>query len=1388
MAAVWAHEWCHLLTATALVAGGACSGYSYKQIYTFENLFLSIFRRRVELPLQQNDLHSRVIRHAGWIGSLFIALVATFLSSTSASISWPFVAQGSDDVFDWSHGGRAAFLCGVWKTALEAVGSDMLGIPSADKRGHHDASVFHCGNFGVILIGRASRAEVRILIGRASRAEVMATLQKMIEVTMVRGAQSGGLMTYWSIAKGYKGARTRVVNGKRSDLAELLMLKFLRREAIHALTSTPSGQRESAAPEVFQGHTRFATSSITNLEGAHPHQWTPPRLQSFWYLNRKGYLKRVVRSVEIFVTHNGDFDFWKVNGTTIPLEKLQSWLPGVLDAPLPSPVDSCAIPGLLDILRTQGLWNRSVRFACIFGLGAENGIDDPLPSFEEITLMGQLFETTLESVLQTSTHFKGDTLPELRARLKANLYIRAQGDQKDLFERTQLFTGKAEEIKASLDRFIECAVDAFFDNDLLHATRFFLQQAKGSFGLVVSCSLEADKEVIVAAQGQTMSVAFYPHAGLVLFGSELAATKAALLLESHHGRRSSRRSGRRISMGDVSGAGYSSGAYRVDLDAFAGELVRVSWNDAKAGSGFCFSAQNKGYSHRTIMECGGYSVQTTLANVRESASELMSTLRERQVPLHDNPLVLNLPETVKDPVGKDIADIPRVLHLIQAEWAEGAGMNRVTAYNFYRDLRQVLKNKASAGEEHDPRRLDLLITGCEVSLWVAEQFAADLKSVLPELNVVAFSANKVLGLLGQVFPLPTIGHQFSHDFDGTLVLLVSHSGGTFAPLAVANLMKAFSSRLFVVTSEWDTQIGLALHRNNTGLLNASVFSTNVGFRPAEPSSVSLIAIQQMLTQLLLYIINREAKELGAAGEIRGYELAQLESMNQDCIKALEDIVGVTRHGEPIIGPTAAQGLRQQGRTWAQHVLEAPIAWILSAMYIVITVVAGVPPASTLYSFLGDDATVPKLFLLVDAVLYVFLPLWITFLLRLLHGRTVLHRLGTRTVVVGDVPWVSQSIDAFLSKLFACSYSIASIHVLSGNPADHFVHRHTHRVVRGTLLAVGRPDSRLNGLASTEQAVNLSVKQASSIANLTSTCESITLGHAPDQLNLTANHIVLTDARKRFLCELLGTNRLQLRNDSSTDSPAIRTPNITDFSKRLSNKMWERITSPKAAGPRGRVRRSELFPRPTRMKNREASGMLGQLYSLQGEKGEGDGMGARVDSSGSLQESIAKDIQLGTKIEVADEPYFGKGLEDCYPTATTIELMRMQVGVQHIYESRIASLQRCVAFMVMFHEMGSQVQNFWPRVSLGFLGYNMARTQSCMRIATTSSPVTASDLRNRMLEIRESVAVARLKKVVLKDSIDPITTRQESPVISPAELQLEMHLEKFSFDALGNSPS
>ena len=76
-------------------------------------------------------------------------------------------------------------------------------------------------------------------------------------------------------------------------------------------------------------------------------------------------------------------------------------------------------------------------------------------------------------------------------------------------------------------------------------------------------------------------------------------------------------------------------------------------------------------------------------------------------------------------------------------------------------------------------------------------------------------------------------------------------------------------------------------------------------------------------------------------------------------------------------------------------------------------------------------------------------------------------------------------------------------------------------------------------------------------------------------------------------------------------------------------------------------------------------------------------------------------------------------------------------MQEIYEGRFASLHRLVAFFVMFHAMAKKVQDFWPRVSFGLLGYDMSRSQSIMRIATTASPVSGADVRHKMVELAET---------------------------------------------------
>jgi len=102
------------------------------------------------------------------------------------------------------------------------------------------------------------------------------------------------------------------------------------------------------------------------------------------------------------------------------------------------------------------------------------------------------------------------------------------------------------------------------------------------------------------------------------------------------------------------------------------------------------------------------------------------------------------------------------------------------------------------------------------------------------------------------------------------------------------------------------------------------------------------------------------------------------------------------------------------------------------------------------------------------------------------------------------------------------------------------------------------------------------------------------------------------------------------------------------------------------------------------------------------------------------------------VEPSNEKYLGEQLRSEAPQqADPYQLVETQYTSMRLYETRVASMQRFVAFCVMFHELGLEVQDWWSAVSFGFLAYRMDRTHSIMRIATTASPISGAEIRDRM---------------------------------------------------------
>ena len=1745
----------------------------------------------------------RIVSATGWLTSVVLAAVAArvYIRAVEPSSSLLGAALGA-----------------AW-TAAEAVCSDLLGFAG----GASDA--FHCGNFGLILLHNACRHKV------------LPILRSMMTVTMMRGAQSAGVVTYWSDRGRRIGKRRRVVNGKRTDLATLLLGP---EHGISRLWRSPAIE---PAPAIYQGHTRFATSSRATIDGCHPHQWSPLAWCRYWRLDSSaaGGYTPVLAPVEAYVTHNGDLDFFRLgDDVDYPLEELQVLLPKLLDAPLPTTADSACIAGLVDLLRTRGLWAASVRYGLLFGALAGSGSLARLPSWFARAVIEQLasiFEAEFVRVLGDYDHVYGEGIPTpppsppldssgssscdkpqvppidvsswwnpfggTKRNTAESLGVSShgvsledgggskrgdsvrddskrgdskrgdsidsdakhgqsskRGDSKrsssacdadlppphtpphqarlarelrtailarlpelsrliEINRMHQSLGGQPlspEKMQQRIDHFVSTTIGAFFLNDLLSTGREVLARASGSFGLVLSHSLDAERELVVAARGQTMSVAFYPQLGLVLFGSEAAALKAglselALDESSKTGEAFNRRTGE------------LKGAFRLDLDDLGGEVVLLAWGTEKPLLSVPYEASERAHVHAAAQGKDTHDPGSPGALTRDDSKESTSSFKpirednytkhtsekqevvegiiryvhegkqracgivhytearqrvrpfiQRAIRLEGNSLILPLPPlAAPDPVGRDLRDIPGVLRMLQRDFADHqVSLNVPTAWTFASRVRRRLR-RYEQGEADGS--VDVLITGCEASLWVGEQFASDLALVFPGLKIVTLSANKLLGQLGQRFPIPQEGfqcHAKAYSFRESIVLLLSHSGGTFPVLSVCHLLKNVTTEMFIVGSEWDTQIGRAVREANARKnpvggggkagFSSYTFSTFAGVRTSEACSISVVAMHSLLSHVLLFTMNYLV-DTTHASHVRE-EVQELHGFLPDHLRAIELIVGVKSYdvdsyGNPIdrldrsdesaasggsclrrwacccfitgkqlsewidsliqltagvvlelgyityslklfarlekrrtarqikvgneveaVVTDANQMLRAQGLRWAQHILESASCWIFSATYIAATVIMGATPLSAAFAY--GLANIPSamhpdrigrmqwqyIIGVLDSIIYIFLPIWTAWCLRLIQGRPLMHRVAGRTLLIGDVPWVAQCTEAFVSKLFALSYSIADLQVWSANPQDHLVHRFTHRVRRGSLLAIGRPDARLNGLTSADSMIHLAINQACAIENLGANCECFTLGHHAHKIDLTNACLVLPTVRPKFLCELLldaaskdrsahggsgilsraheitpkerwrgalQSHRVQqaatvakmtrektglahgrgrghalggsngfpngLRSGAlpgedvanqrrhgnfggaihSKSPPAARSKgklNLPSIQKTAAlEAAWDKpidsaetfvkqnlnpnyladpvsfrsiiarragkglsilmgTTSPsddKSKSPEDTQRSQEsaaagstqrspgaqwtcsscsqastsesTSESPLGMRGPSPVGMRGPS-TVTDESDEGsfkngpsggsksfkqrsgallkavvsaakqskraqsidmlDTVGEQVGGSTALMGKLS---QLQTKshattrqmldditdsdtmdysapaaralmsIHAIEQPYVGAWMRKPHRRAeypSVGDMMDRQRNVQVLYETRLASLQRFVGFLVLFHTMAKKVQDFWSFVSFGWLSYDMSRSQSMLRVATTASPVSGSDVREQILALEQ----------------------------------------------------
>lgn len=317
------------------------------------------------------------------------------------------------------------------------------------------------------------------------------------------------------------------------------------------------------------------------------------------------------------------------------------------------------------------------------------------------------------------------------------------------------------------------------------------------------------------------------------------------------------------------------------------------------------------------------------------------------------------------------------------------------------------------------------------------------------------------------------------------------------------------------------------------------------------------------------------------------------------------------------------------------------------------------------------------------------------------------RFGKRTLVIADVPYVNQTLETYVSKLFALSFGIASIEVHGANTADHFVHRFTHRVARGVLIAAGRPDGRMCSQTTTESSVLLALTQAHVIRSLSCPPEILTIGHNP-YFNATAmdHSIVLPSNRHRFLCEAIMSAK-----DGSILEPSQRLAKIASILDDCEHASAE-----------------------------NEAALVDTISAWAAKPEAEDGAEYFVGVDGLHKPQILSLAKAGA--HRCGDPLCYLRLLGAIPASTVDEKdtagnggldetvqdqLEAQSDVEQLVEARCLSLERLLAFEVMFHSMAARVADFWP------LNFDVSRSQSGLRICTTAGPVSASDLQREYEE-------------------------------------------------------
>ncbi|KAA8497629.1 hypothetical protein FVE85_5214 [Porphyridium purpureum] len=651
------------------------------------------------------------------------------------------------------------------------------------------------------------------------------------------------------------------------------------------------------------------------------------------------------------------------------------------------------------------------------------------------------------------------------------------------------------------------------------------------------------------------------------------------------------------------------------------------------------------------------------------------------------------------------------------------------------------------------RGLGVLVVGIEVSFWVSEQCVADLETAFLKITARAWSRNKILSALG-TFRDPSSPVGFAHGsmqslgftmIKHALILMVTNSGVTFPThRSVKLLEKSFPGHMFVLTIDRTNPISDVVHHRVD-----RVIVTHAGPCPAEPATFGLLAVDHKLSRLLEVRMRSTFAKYGG-NPVQPFGKRYGASDLQTFADTHEAFTLNMSEYCSLVSPVHVQ-IRQAGQRFGFHVLQPFVCVLLSTIYIVITVGLTDPPViESAGRICGPNLTQCSnsnaeryVSGLLDSFIYVMLPFWTAFLIHLVAKRHLLARLGKRALVICGIPWVAQSLEMYLSKLFALAFSWMSIEVHSVSPPDHFVQRFTHRVTRGAMLAFGRPDGRSIALSSAEAECLLFALQAKCVQTLGCGPDGVMDGHNPHKPRLFAKDDVAAPPTRRgkFMCENM-LERLLLARDLGSDTMALDLKDSTSVHEiqsrhetivsrgQSSNHQNGENADPLLLGSsKGQttiatkldqnmlsILQGKNTTKHSNLLNAQLDSLHMQYYGTMGHTA------TRLERTFTgLYESMYAEERAVRVTSFAPEADVDEVEKRRRKDVAVASMARLESSAILLCEGRYFSAERFVGLCVLFHAMARTCSVWWPR------NWDMAHSQSHLKVVSTACPVSASDL-------------------------------------------------------------